>query len=374
MTSIRIGRLAGVEVSTDWSLLVLCALLVWTLESGIFPAQDPHLSHRTDVLMASVATVGFILGVLLHEVGHVLAARREGMRVDGIVLSFYGGYARFTSNFPDGPAEARVAFAGPLVSLLIGGIAVLVARAHVSEPVDAVASWLGYVNVSLGIFNLVPAVPLDGGRVLHGLIWRARGDEAAASRICAGIGRAFGYLLVTLGIALFMTQGVFSGVWVAFMGWFLLMGATSETQSEATKQALAGKRVGDLMTRSPVTVTPDVTIGRFVDEVADSQRHSTYPVVDGGRAVGLLPLQRALMVPRLHWDERTVRDCMVPRAEAPVVAESDAAVDALPAVAGNELGHALVLDGDTLVGIVSATDFARALETRAGARQAPATR
>ena len=359
--SIRLGRIAGVRVSADWSLVVLCILLVWTLESGIFPRTNPHLSHRTHVWMAIAATAGAVLGVFLHEVGHVVQARRDGMRVEGITLAFYGGVARFTSAFPSGAAEMRVAFAGPFVSLLLGGLAVLVAHADVGEAVHAVAAWLGYINISLGVFNLLPAVPLDGGRLLHGLVWRWKG-ESAASRVAANVGRFIAYAFITAGLALFMAvRDAYSGAWLVFIGWFLLTGATNESQSEATRHALAGHVVRDLMTRDPITVAPTLTIARFVDEVAEWQRHSTYPVVDDDTVVGLVPLSRAFSVPRSRWDDETVRECMLDGDEVPVVAPDDAALDALPAVAGSDAGHAVVLADGQLVGIIAASDFYRVL-------------
>jgi Zn-dependent protease/CBS domain-containing protein len=364
---VPLGRVAGVEVSADWSLFVLCALLVWTLESGIFPATNSHLSHRTDLLMAFAATAGLVLGILLHEIGHVLQARREGMRVEGITLAIYGGISRFTSSYPSGSAEVRVAFAGPSVSLLLGGLSVLVAHAQINQPVDAVAAWLGYINLSLGVFNLLPAVPLDGGRVLHGVLWRVKGDEAAASRIAADVGRFFAYVLITGGIALFMVWGSFSAVWLVFIGWFLLEGANSESRYSLARQALDGLRVRDVMTRSLVTVAPDETIAQVMDEKV---HHTTYPVTEDGRLLGLLTFDRIARVPRREWDRRDVRHCMVALSDVPVLGEDEPATNALAATSASETGHALVVSGGALTGVVSLSDLARVLHPQCGAGQA----
>jgi len=370
----RLGRIAGIEISFNWSVLVLCVFLVWTLSTGVFPSTNPHLSHGTDFAMAVAATIGLLCAIVLHEIGHVLQARHEGMQVSEITLWIGGGVSRFKSAYTSGGPEVRVAFAGPLVSLLLGGLAVLVARAPFSEPVRAVAAWLGYINVSLGVFNLFPALPLDGGRVLHGLLWRIKGDEAEASRIAVDVGRGFGYLFISAGITLFLFQGSFSGAWVAFTGWFLLTGAEAEARYEQTRRALSGLRVGDVMTRNPVTVAPDLSIGRFMDEVAAVRRYSTYPVVRDGAPAGLLPFDRALTVPRSQWDDRSVRDCMLEGDAVPVLSADEPAVDALAAVGGSDIQRGLVVSDGKLVGLVSATDLTRVVETRTGTtRPVPAS-
>src|SRR5205085_402155 len=145
--------------------------------------------------------------------------------------------------------------------------------------------WLGYINLILAVFNLLPASPLDGGRVLHAALWRARRDFAWATRVASEIGQGFGYLFIALGIAMFIFQGSFSGAWLAFIGWFLLQAATAEARYIATEAALEGLRVRDLMVRTPVTVGGDLTVGQFMDEVARSRRFTTYPVVDGDRPI-----------------------------------------------------------------------------------------
>ncbi|MGZ4355079.1 MAG: site-2 protease family protein [Gaiellaceae bacterium] len=359
--NLRVGRIGGIEISLNWSCLVAVVLLVWTLANGIFPQTNPHLSARAHLAMAIVATAGYFLALLLHEHGHALVARRHGMRIDGITLWLFGGLARFRSAFPSAGVEFRVAFAGPLVSALLGVLAVLVARARPPEEVAAVAAWLGYLNLSLFVFNMVPAAPLDGGKVLHAIVWRLKGDEAAASRVSAGGGYVFGYLLGAAGLFLLVFQGSYSGAWLAFLGWFLVEGATAEERHTRILQAVTGLRVRDLMTADPVTVAPELTIARLM---GFGPRHTTYPVVDDGRAVGLLVLADATAVPRAEWDERRVRDCMRAESEVPVLAEDDTAEDALVALSASEVGHALVVSNGRLAGLLAASDFEHAVEAR----------
>lgn len=363
MASLSLGSIAGIRIGVHWSLLVVAALLVWTLSTGIFPESNPDLSEGVRIAGAVVAAALFFLSILLHELGHALQARREKMEIDGIVLWLFGGVATFRSGFPTAGAEFRVAVAGPLVSLALGIVFVALALAGLPEGADAVVAWLGWVNLSLLVFNLIPAVPLDGGRILHAALWQGRGDFGWATRIGAGLGRGFGYLLIGVGIAMFVFQGSFSGAWSVFLGWFLLAAATGEARFSAAREALTGFRVRDLMTRDPVTVTPDLSVGRFIDDVVGPRRYTTYPVVEAGRAVGLLPFRCVAEVPRTDWDARTVRECMLELDGVPIVAPDDDAVAALEAVASSEVNRALVLEDGRLVGLLSVTDLARALET-----------
>jgi CBS domain-containing protein len=271
--------------------------------------------------------------------------------------------------FPTAAAEFRIAIAGPLVSLVLGLAFVLIAWASgLPIEVDGVAAWLGYINLVLLVFNLIPALPLDGGRVLRAALWQGRGDFAWATRISAAIGRGFGYLMITAGIFLFIFQGVFTGVWLAFIGWFLLGAAGAESRYLAVRQALGGLRVRDVMVHEPVTVRPEMTLGEFMDEVVWARRYTSYPVVEDGRALGLLPFRSVAEVPRQEWDRRYVRECMLGRDEVPVLDEDDEVADALAELNETAINRGLVVEGERLTGLLSVTDVARALEVGAPRR------
>jgi Zn-dependent protease len=355
-----IGRFGGVEVRLHWSLLAVFALIAWSLAEGVFPSQNPGLSHGTYIAMAIVAAVLFLASILLHELGHSLVARREGIEVDSITLWLFGGVSQFKGRFKSAGDEFRVS--GPLVSIVLGVLFVLIALAQLPSSVDGVAAWLGYINLTLAVFNLLPASPLDGGRVLHAALWRAKGDFAWATRVASEIGQGFGYLFIALGLAMFIFQGSFSGAWLAFIGWYLLQGARAEARYVATEQALEGLRVSDLMVRDPVIVDADSTIGRLMDDVAWSHRFTTYPVIDGGRPVGLLTLASVAAVPRSDWDTRRVRDTMIPLDQVPLLTEDEKAVDALAELSAPRANRGLVVDNGHLAGLLSITDLARALE------------
>jgi Zn-dependent protease len=362
-SSLRLGRIAGIEIGVNWSWLVVFALITWTLASAVFPSTNPNLSKGAYVAMAIVAALLFFASLLAHELGHAIQARRDGMEIDGITLWLFGGVARFKGMFPSAGAEFRIAVAGPVVSLAIGVAFVLVAWAvALPEGIDGVVAWLGYINLTLLVFNLLPALPLDGGRMLRSALWYFKGDFRSATLIAAAVARGLAFMLIGAGIFLFIFESSFSGAWLAFIGWFLLQAAGNEARYLATRQALGGLRVRDLMVRDPVTVAPELTLGEFVDRIAWSRRYTTYPVVADGHTVGLLPFRCVAEVPRDEWDERRVRDCMLGLDSVPLLEEDAELVDALAILSNADVHRGVVLEGDRLIGFLSISDLARALE------------
>jgi Zn-dependent protease/CBS domain-containing protein len=374
--SIQLGRIAGIKIGVNWSWLVVFALIVWSLADGVFPSQNPGHSDATYIAAAIVAALAFFASLLLHELGHARQARREGMEIEGITLWLFGGVAQFKGGFRSAGAEFRVAIAGPLVSLVLGIVFVVLAVfAELPSVVDGVVSWLGYINLTLLVFNLLPALPLDGGRVLRSALWHFKEDLAWATRVAADVGRGFGYLFIAAGIAMLIFQDSFSGAWLAFIGWFLLQAATAEARYVVARQALEGVRVRDLMVREPAKIEADLTLGQFMDQIASSHRYTTYPVLEQGRPVGLLPFRSVAAVPRNEWDRRRVRDSMIPLERVPVFDENDEVVHALAELSSSEVNRGLVLENGNLAGLLSISDVARALEVRsAPAPSLPASR
>jgi len=364
-STISLGRIAGVKIGLNWSWAIVFALIVWSLDSAVFPDQNPGLSHRTYLAMALVAAILFFASLLLHELGHAVQARREGVPIEGITLWLFGGVAQFKGEFPSAGAEFRIAIAGPVVTALIGSLAVGIAAAtHLPQSVDGVVVWLGYINFLLLAFNLIPALPLDGGRVLRAALWAAKGDFRWATRVAADIARAFAFLLIAAGVVLFIAQGAFSGAWLAFLGWFLLQAASAEARYPLIRDALSGLTVRDLMVPHPITADPDQTLGEFMDNIAGAARFTAYPVVRDGSAVGMLPFSSVLRTPRSEWDQRLVADCMLRREEVPVLSSDQPALNALRELDAGHLHRGLVLDDGRLAGLISITDIARALSRR----------
>jgi Zn-dependent protease len=357
-----LGRIAGVEIGVNWSWAIVFALIVWSLASAVFPNQNPGHSNGAYIGMALAAAILFFASLLLHELGHALQARRDGVEIEGITLWLFGGVARLRGELPSAGAEFRIAIAGPLVTLVLGALFVAIAvLANLPDAGDGVAAWLGYINLFLLVFNLIPALPLDGGRVLRAALWAGKHDFAWATVVAADIGRAFGFLMIGGGLLLFVIQGAFSGAWLAFLGWFLLGAAGAEARHLAVRQALTGLKVRQLMIADPVTADPGQTLAQFMDEVAGVARYTAYPVVHDGEVLGVLPLRFVLDTPRSRWDERLVRECMLARDDVLVVHADDDALEAFTALAEADLHRALVLDDGQLAGFISITDVARLL-------------
>jgi Zn-dependent protease len=359
----QLGRIAGIRIGANWSLLIVFSLIVWSLAAAVFPSQNPGFSDGQYVAMAVAAALLFFASVLLHELGHALQARREGIEIDGINLWLFGGVAQFKTDPPSAGAEFRVAIAGPLVSLALGILFLLVVVfAALPNAVDGVVAWLGYSNLVLLVFNLLPALPLDGGRVLRSALWHFRGDLQWATWVAAGIGRGFGFLFIGLGMLMLIVAGAFTGAWLAFVGWFLLHAATAEARYVATKQALDGLKVRDVMSPQPMTVDADLSLGTFIDDTARSPRHTTYPVLEEGRPIGLMPFRSVAGVPRDEWDTRRVRDAMIPHDAVLLLDDDEQAFDALAKLSASGRNRGLVVRDGLLTGLLSITDLARALE------------
>jgi Zn-dependent protease/predicted transcriptional regulator len=318
-----------------------------------------------------VTAVLFFVSLLLHELGHALQARREGISTRGITLWMLGGVAESATTFDTPGTEARVAFAGPAVSAVLG--AVLVAAGHVSVVPDAVAAvleWLGWTNLLLLAFNLLPALPLDGGRVLRAGLWRLRRSRLRATREAVRVSRALSYALVAIGALGFFTGAGFSALWLAFVGWFVMSAASGEAALAETQAALVGVRVADVMTANPITIGPSATATELL-ELARRTRHTVFPVVDeNGHAVGLVSALAAERVPERRAGSVTVRDLLAETPD-PLLLHAEADVlSAVPALAASPLHRAGVLQAGRLVGVLSLGDVMRVARLRSRAATA----
>jgi Zn-dependent protease len=361
--SVTLGRVAGVEVGINWSWLIVVALIVWSLAAAVFPEENPGLSDGAYAAMGVIAALLFFVSLLLHELGHAVVARREGMQIEGITLWVFGGVARFAGMFPSAGAEFRIAVAGPLVSLALGvGLVALAVLAPLPAAVDGVVAWLGRINLTLLAFNMLPALPLDGGRVLRSLIWQSTGDFTRATRIAGALGKGFGQALIWGGIALALLAGAPGGLWLALIGWFVNAAAGAETSLATMRQLLAGLRVADAMASEPVEVAAEASLQDFVERVFPGTRHAAYPVTSGGRAVGMLPFRSVAAVPPSAWRSTTVHESMLPLEQTLVLSPEAELGPAAMELVQNDLGRALVLDGARLAGLLSVTDVSRLLE------------
>lgn len=361
--TISLGRVFGVRIGVNWTVLALVALLTWTLAGTVFPESNPGLSGTVHLVMALVATVLFATSILLHELGHAVQARRDGMTIDGITLWAFGGVARFMGMFPGAGAEFRIAVAGPLVSLVLGVGFVGATFLPLPEAVDGVAAWLGYTNLVLLVFNLIPALPLDGGRMLRAAMWHFTGDFTRATRMSSRLAMGFSTIMIGGGIALAVFTGTFGGLWLAFIGMFLRQAAQAELAAAVRVRAAGVRTVRDVMVETPRVVSPDDALATVAARVARDGAVTSYPVVAADGAVaGLLVLAHVARVPQQDWAATPVRDVMLPARRVATVQADEPLQGAVARLQGFAVHRALVLDGDRLVGLLSITDVLRSLQ------------
>ncbi|MDQ4145273.1 MAG: CBS domain-containing protein [Actinomycetota bacterium] len=351
-------RVRGIPIGAHWTWLLVFGLLSWSLATALFPGASPGLGASTYALMGIVTTLLFFASIVLHELGHTFRAIKEGMQIDGITLWLFGGVARFRGMFPSAGAELRIAVAGPAVSVGLVLAFAAVAALPVPREVRGVAEYLAYINAILVGFNLIPALPLDGGRVLRAWLWR-RESFAAATRSAARAGKAFGGLLTVIGVLGFVSGTGLGGLWLVFLGFFLIQAADAEESVILLQRAFEGRRVRDVMTADPVVVPPDMSVIDFLGQV-NGARHSTYPVVDHGRPVGLVALRQIALLPETERRAARVGEVMLKGGAVPVVHPDTPVMEAIDAV--RDAGRALVVDNERLIGIVSGRDLARTVE------------
>ncbi len=369
--SLRLGRIAGIRLGVNISVLVIVVILVAGLALGRFPATFPGYGPATYLLAALATAVVFLLSLLAHELAHAIVAQRNGIEVEGITLWLFGGVAQLRGEPRTPGADFRVAVVGPLTSLALAvvfGFAAALVAATTAGPslVTGALVYLAGVNGMLAIFNLVPAAPLDGGRVLRAFLWWRSRDRVRAAVTAARAGRFFGYVLIGLGFLQLVGGRGFGGLWLALLGLFLVNAATAEEQQTQANAALHGIRVVDVMSRNPVTASPEDLLSAFIDRVVLTHRFSTYPLVDAmGRLAGLVTLNRIRAVPPDRRAVTRLADIACPVDQVPVARPEEPLTDLLPRMADRPDGRAVVVDPSGLViGLVTPSDISRAIQLR----------
>lgn len=364
--TVRLGTIAGVRVGLHWSVLGIIALLAFGLAGGVFPAVVEGLSAWAYIIAALVATTAFVLSLLAHEVSHAIVAQRNGVEVEGITLWLLGGVARLKGESPTPGADLRIAGVGPLVSAILGlaFFAVLWAVGDgVSELTQAVLGYLGAINLLLAAFNLIPAAPLDGGRILRAALWAWRGDRYEAQIWSARAGRVFGFALTAFGLVWLVTEG--TGFWYILIGLFIVTMASAEENYAKANAALGNLRARDIMTPNPDTANPNQSVADFIQHVAMSRRHSAFPLLSAnGDVQGLVTLNRIRRLPPEERATTTISDIACPLDELPVVGPDAPITEVLNRMNGCADGRALVMADGRLTGIISPTDISRAITLR----------
>jgi len=372
--NLSLGRIFGIHVGLNWSLLVVAALIAWSLASSLLPSASPGHTSGAYWTAGVVSAFVFLASLLAHELAHSVVATRRGVKVEGITLWLFGGVSRFSSDTASPGAQAVITFVGPLTSLVLGAVfyVLSVALGGGAHPglLAATLSWLGYINISLGVFNLVPAFPLDGGRLLQSLIWLRTGDRLRATRIAARIGMLFAYLLIAYGLATFIFAGsLIGGVWLVFLGWFLLSAARSEETGGLIRQALSGMTVAQVMTPNPVQAPDDISVEDALHGYVLASRHSTFPTHDAaGRLSGLLTLTALKNVAPAARPTTLIKEIICPLDKVSTAGSADPITNLLAVSDGCSEGRTLVVDGGRLVGIISPSDINRLLQKSVSGR------
>lgn len=357
----------GFRVRLNLSWLLLGLLIAWTLAEGFFPDRYPDIPREVRWWMGAAGAVGILFSIVFHELSHSLVGRLYGLQIGGITLFVFGGVAEMRQEPKDAKTEFLMAGAGPLSSLVLAGVFHVIELAATGwpDPVTGVIHYLAVINVVLAVFNLVPAYPLDGGRMLRAALWHWRGDVREATRLASRGGEFFGIMLMVFGFLSVFTGNLIGGLWMFLIGGFVRGAARASYQQLVMRRFLDGKTVGELMEDDPVTVPPETTLADFLEQYAYRRPHRVYPVSDGEKLRGILGIDAVKEVPEKDRESTTAKDVMSDCTDDTCVAAGEDATELLEAMlAAGKTPRKFVVDGDRLLGAVSLDELREQLAMR----------
>jgi Zn-dependent protease/CBS domain-containing protein len=382
-----LGRIVGVEIVADWSLLIIFALIAINLGGGLIPVWHPDWGPGLVWTVSLLAAALFFVSIALHELAHAVVARRYGIPVRRITLFVFGGMAHMEREPPSPRAELMMAAVGPAVSLLIGLASIAIGSALSSDvmaryaddpqaiaralgPVSTLLLWLGPINLLIGVFNLIPGFPLDGGRVLRAILWWSSGDLERATRWASGVGRGVAWALMAAGVSMlfgirlpFVGGGPVQGLWFLLIGWFLNNAARASYQQLLIRSAFEDVTVADVMRRQAQMVPPDLTLERLVRDYFMQSDQQAFPVVAGdGQLLGLVEIDQVRAVPEAQWGQVAVREIMTPAEQVDAIRPDQDAIQALHRLADHEQ-IPVVVEGH-VAGVLRRQDLMRWLALR----------
>ena len=357
---ITLFKLLGFEVHIDLSWFVIALLVTWSLAKGLFPASYQGLAPTTYLWMGLCGAAGLFLSIVFHELCHSLVARRFGLPMRGITLFVFGGVAEMSEEPSSAKAEFLMAIAGPLSSILLGLIlssVTALAGELLSEPLTGVIDYLASINFILAAFNLLPAFPLDGGRVLRAALWQWKKNLRWATRVAARFGTGFGILLILLGIFNVITGHLIGGIWQFMIGMFLRNAAQMSYQQVLIRKALEGETVQHFMKKDPVTVPPSLSLKQLVEDYIYNYHFKMYPVVEGGTLIGCITTRQVKETSRDQWAIRTVRDVANRCSPENTIGPAADALKAMSVMSKTGNSRLMVVDDGRLVGIITLKDI-----------------
>jgi Zn-dependent protease/CBS domain-containing protein len=366
-SQIKLGQVFGIKIGLHYSWFLIALLIVFSL-SGDFHASHPQWSSNLVLALALLTAVLFFVSLLLHELSHSLMAKAGGLPVSEITLFALGGVSQMEGESASAKNEFWMALVGPLTSVVIGlacvGV-VAVAGGGAVSPLMVVLSWLGYINLALAAFNMVPGYPLDGGRILRAILWWKTGDHDRSTRTAARVGQAVAGLFIAVGIVEYFGGGGLGGLWIAFIGWFLLQAAGGSYLEVGLRRTLEGVRVADVMVRDCPTVDARLTIQDFVDHELLRTGRRCFVVVDNGGVAGLVTSHEIRQTDRAKWPYTTLDGVMRPLKSLRTVTPDSSLTSALEVMARDDFNQLPVLSNGHLEGVLSRAEILSYLQTRA---------
>ncbi len=366
--SVKLFTLFGFEVKVDISWLILAILITWSLARGLFPFYFKNQTIITYWWMGVIGAIGLFFSIIFHELWHSLIARKYGLPIKGITLFIFGGVAHMEEEPESAKVEFFMAIAGPLSSILLGGvffcIRILGKGFGWTTSVTGVLGYLAFINWILAGFNLLPAFPLDGGRVLRSLLWRWKNNLRWATQIASRIGSIFGIILIIMGIVQFFTGNFIAGIWWFMIGMFMQGAARSAYQQLLTRQALEGESVRDFMKVDPVTVTADIKIEELVENYMYKYHFKMFPVVEKGELIGCITTKEIKEIPRNQWRSKTVGDLVDTCSSLNTISSKTDIIKALAIMNQTKNSRLMVVENHKLVGILSLKDVMKFLSVK----------
>ena len=354
-------KLFGFKVKIDLSWLILGFLITWSLAQSVFPRFYGDLPGVAYWIMGVAGALGLLVSIVFHELWHSLIARRFGIPMRGITLFIFGGVAEMTEEPPSPKAEFLMAVAGPVSSIFLGaaliGAGFLGSQAGWPRPVTGVVSYLGFMNLVLAGFNLIPAFPLDGGRVLRSILWGLKDNIRWATQVASMIGGMFGIALIGFGVLQFFLGSVVGGIWMAVIGLFVRGASQSAYQQLLVRRSLEGEKVRRFMKADPVTVSPSITVEDLVEDFIYKHHYKMYPVVDDGRLVGCVTLSQVKTLPGGDRKNHTVRELAESCTGQNSIGPDEDAMKALTTMSKTGSSRLMVVEGDRLVGVITLKDM-----------------
>lgn len=359
--SFKIFKLLGFQIKIDPSWLILAILVTWSLARGYFPFRYESLPLHTYWIMGAIGTIGLFLSIVLHELGHSIISRRQGIPMKGITLFIFGGVAEMHEEPATARSEFFMAIIGPVISVLLGigfYLVYLVGRQfELPVSVSGIFFYLGWINLVLAVFNMLPAFPLDGGRVLRSFLWKRKGNLRQATRLASRIGSGFGAFLILLGVLSVLFGSFIGGMWWFLIGLFLRQAAKSSYVQMEIRDALKGEPIGRFMNPDPITVPADISISDLVHYYVYAHHFHMFPVVQDSKILGSISTQEIKKIPKKEWDHRSVGEALVPCSTDTIVSPETDAMDVLSLLQRTGRSRLPVMDGDRLAGVISLKDL-----------------